>query len=408
MHILQLCPRVPFPPHDGGAIAMHDVAAGLAAAGHQVTVLAINTPKHFQPDTVLSHLAGVRLVTVPVDTRLSPVKALKNLLVGQVPYNVERFISPAVEARLVELLRTEQFDVVQVEGTFVAWYVDVIKREQPSLPVVLRAHNVEYTIWQMLAEGEANPLKRLYLRHLAKGLKKFEQDFLPRFDAVAAITEPDQRRLRALGCAEPVVFVPAGVDLTRFQVNPGIRAKPRTLFMIGSLDWLPNLEGLDWFLDHVWPQAHELLPELELHIAGKNTPARLQGLTKKNVIVHGFVESAAEFMQQYDVMIVPLLSGGGMRIKIIEGMALGKCIISTGLGSEGIFVRNGFDIVLGDEPSAWLEYLRRYCAGELDQQAIGQEAARTIARLYDNRRVIEGFVDLYSIASTRVQPASRA
>ncbi|TGE24565.1 glycosyltransferase [Hymenobacter aquaticus] len=408
MHLLQLCPRVPFPPHDGGAIAMYDVAAGLAAQGHRVTVLAINTPKHQQPDTVLSHLSGVRLITVPVDTRLSPVKALKNLLTGTVPYNVERFISAAVEAQLVELLRTEQFDVVQVEGTFVAWYVDVIKREAPRLPVVLRAHNVEYTIWQMLAAGAVNPLKRLYLKHLAKELKKFEEAYLPRFDAVAAITEPDQRRLRAMGCPEPVVFVPAGVDLNRFQINPRLKAKPRTLFLIGSLDWLPNLEGLDWFLTQVWPHAHQQLPELELHIAGKNTPARLQSLAKKNVIVHGFVESAAEFMQQYDVMIVPLLSGGGMRIKIIEGMALGKCIISTGLGSEGIFVRNGFDIVLGDEPSAWLELLRRYYHGELDHAAIGQEAGRTIARLYDNRRVVESFLDLYSIAQSRSQRPQRA
>ncbi|MCB2376828.1 glycosyltransferase family 4 protein [Hymenobacter sp. BT635] len=394
---------MPFPPHDGGAIAMYDVAAGLAAQGHQVTVLAINTPKHFQPDSVLSHLPGVRLVTVPVDTSLSAVKALKNLLVGQVPYNVERFISPAVEARLLELLGTEQFDVVQVEGTFVAWYVDCIKRAAPQLPVVLRAHNVEYTIWQMLAAGARNPLKRLYLKHLARGLQRFEESFLPRFDAVAAITEPDQRRLRAMGCPEPVVFVPAGVDLNRFQVSPHLRPKPRTLFVIGSLDWLPNLEGLDWFLEQVWPHAHEQLPELELHIAGKNTPARLQSLAKKNVIVHGFVESAAEFMQQYDLMLVPLLSGGGMRIKIIEGMALGKCVLSTGLGSEGIVVRNGFDIVLCDEPQQWLERLRSYYHGELGHQDIGQEAARTIARLYDNRRVVESFLDLYSIAQSRVQ-----
>ncbi|TGE28786.1 glycosyltransferase family 4 protein [Hymenobacter metallicola] len=399
---------MPFPPHDGGAIAMYDVAAGLAAQGHQVTVLALNTPKHFQPDSVLSHLSGVRLLTVAVDTRLSPVKALKNLLVGKVPYNVERFISPAVEARLTELLRAEHFDVVQLEGSFVAWYVDVVKRVAPRVPVVLRAHNVEHTIWQMLADGERNPLKRFYLQHLARGLKTFEEQFLPRFDAVAAITEPDQRRLRALGCPEPVVFVPAGVDLTRFQVIPQLRPKPRTLFLIGSLDWLPNLEGLDWFLDNVWPHAHEQMPDLELHIAGKNTPARLQSLAKKNVLVHGFVESAAEFMQQYDIMIVPLLSGGGMRIKIIEGMALGKCIISTGLGSEGIVVRNGFDIVLCDEPTEWLKRIRSYYDGELGHQAIGQEAARTIARLYDNRRVVESFLDLYSIAQRRVQSAPSA
>ncbi|QNP51902.1 glycosyltransferase [Hymenobacter qilianensis] len=132
MHILQLCPRVPFPPHDGGAIAMYDVAAGLARAGHQVTVLAANTPKHQQSAEVLSHLPRVRLLTVPVDTRLNPVKALKNLFLGNLPYNVERFVSQQMVAELTQLLRTERFDVVQVEGTFVAWYVDVIRAEAPT------------------------------------------------------------------------------------------------------------------------------------------------------------------------------------------------------------------------------------------------------------------------------------
>ncbi|SNR31415.1 glycosyltransferase family 4 protein [Hymenobacter mucosus] len=397
MHLLQLCPRVPYPPTDGGAIAVYDVTAGLARAGHQVTVLALNTPKHYQPATVLDHLGpNVRLITVDVDTRLSPVKALRNLLASKLPYNIERFVSPAVEAQLATLLRENQFDAAQIEGSLASWYVSALKRLAPQLPVVLRAHNVEYTIWQMLAERETNVLKRFYLRHLARRLQRFEEQTLPQFDAVAAITEPDQRRLRALGCKEPVVFVPAGVDLSRFQPDSAIRPKPRTLYMIGSLDWLPNQEGLDWFLAEVWPQVTEKYPDLELHIAGKEMPARFRNLKLRNVCIHGFVESAAVFMQQYEVMVVPLLSGGGMRIKIIEGMAMGTCIISTGLGSEGIHVRDNFDIILCDEPLEWVDRIGRYYRGELNQEAVGQEAARTIARLYDNRRIVESFLELYN------------
>jgi glycosyltransferase involved in cell wall biosynthesis len=395
VHILQLCPRVPFPPHDGGAIAMYDVAAGLAHAGHRVTVLAANTPKHQQPADVLSHLPNVRLITVPVDTRLNPVKALKNLLVGKLPYNIERFVSQRIVAELIQLLRTERFDVVQLEGTFVAWYVDIIRAEAPNLPVILRAHNVEHTIWKMLAERERNPVKSLYLHHMANGLKRFEEKYLPRFNAIAAITAPDQRRLRALGCPDPVVFIPAGVDLNRFRLNPAIQPKPKTLFMIGSLNWLPNLEGLDWFLTYIWPYVHERMPELELHLAGKETPERILRLSGANVFVHGFVESAPEFMQRYEVMIVPLLSGGGMRIKIIEGMALGKCIISTGLGSEGISVRNDHDIVLCDEPSEWINRIESYYQGELPYAKLGQAAAHTITHTYDNRQVVTRFVELY-------------
>ena len=171
--------------------------------------------------------------------------------------------------------------------------------------------------------------------------------------------------------------------------------------MIGSLNWLPNLEGLDWFLADVWPQVHARFPALELHLAGKDTPARIQQLQLPGVFVHGFVASAARFMQQYEVMLVPLLSGGGMRIKIIEGMALGKCILSTTLGAEGIHVRDEFDLVLRDTPAAWVEAIGRYYHGQLPADLIGPEAARTIARLYDNRRVVESFLDLYGVVRQR-------
>jgi hypothetical protein len=212
---------------------MYDVAAGLARQGHEVTVLAINTPKHHQPADVLAHLPGVRLVTVDVDTRLSPVKALHNLLFSHLPYNVERFVSPAMQARLAELLEQETYDVVQMEGTFVAWYAGYwvengLQRWKQLPPVVLRAHNVEYTIWEQLADNARNPLKKWYLRKLARRLQRFEHWMMHRFDAVAAITEADQQRLRQLGCQEPVVFVPAGVDLSRLQRDAAVRPRPST------------------------------------------------------------------------------------------------------------------------------------------------------------------------------------
>ncbi len=400
MHILQVCPRVPYPPHDGGAIAMYDVAAGLVQAGHRVTLLAINTPKHHQPADAMQHLGpNFRLVTVDVNTDLSPLKALKNLLLSAQPYNVERFISPQVEARLLALLQTESIDVIQFEGTFVAWYAEWLGRQEGSAlrvpALVLRAHNVEYTIWQMLARRAVNPAKRWFLSVLASRLERFERRYLRQFDAVAAITEADADRLRALGCPEPVVFIPAGADLSRLVTDAAMQAKPRTLFMIGSLDWLPNQEGVEWLLREVWPAFHAEFPEVELHIAGRNAPAHLLAPRPDNVFMHGFVESAPAFMQQYDLMLVPLLSGGGMRVKIIEGLALGKAILSTTLGAEGIAVRDGHDIVLRDGAAAWLTALRAWARGEVPTAALGEAAARTATELYDNRRVVQRFLHLY-------------
>ncbi|MFC7668931.1 glycosyltransferase [Hymenobacter humi] len=140
----------------------------------------------------------------------------------------------------------------------------------------------------------------MLLRTMAQRLEKFERRHLPQFDAVAAITDDDARRLRTLGCPEPVVFIPAGVELARFQPNPSLQPRPRTLFMIGSLNWLPNLEGVEWLLREVWPTFHAEVPDVELHLAGSGTPASLLAPRTDNVVVHGFVESAPDFMQKYE------------------------------------------------------------------------------------------------------------
>lgn len=414
MRILQVCPRVPWPPHDGGAIGIYEIIRGLSEAGHEVTVLAVNTPKHHQPATALDHLGpNVRLITVNVDTNLKPLPALRNLLFRpNRPYNVERFISLAFVARFAELLRNEQFDIVHLDGTFVAWYAGYLTTEgsagrlptwQYLPPLVLRMHNVEYVIWERLAEREINPLKRWYLRILAVRMKRYEKWILHRVDAVAAITDDDVARLRELGCPAPLTVIPAPANTLRFRPNLAIRARPRTVFMLGSLNWLPNLEGVDWFLREVWPQAHQQLPELELHIAGVQPPAYLTSRPpgQDQVFVHGFVESAPAFMQQYELMLVPLLSGGGMRVKIVEGMALGKVILSTTIGAEGIAARDGEALLLRDGAAAWLAALRDYYHGQLPLAALGQAAAQLAHTSYSTEAVAQKFGFLYQATQAR-------
>ena len=432
MHILQVCFRVPYPPHDGGAIAMYETVRGLAEAGHTVTVLAVNTPKHRQPADALAHLGpNVRMVAVDVDTRLSPLKALRNLLLSDRPYNVERFISPRLAESFKKLLLTQAIDVVHVEGTFVAWYVAVYLAQETAagrlparaqLPLfVLRSQNVEYTIWEMLASRTGNPLKKWYLTKLAHRLRAFEHWILPHFDALIAITEEDAERFRAMYASLPaaatevlaapraaptVAVMPASFDLRRLR--PATTApRPRTVFMLGSLNWLPNLEGIDWFLREVWPQAHAELPELELHIAGSHPPASLTSrpFGQDGVFVHGFVESSTAFMAQYELMLVPLLSGGGMRVKVVEGLAVGKAILSTTIGAEGIAAHDGENLLLRDTPAAWLQALRDYHHGRLPLAAIGQAAARTAHELYDTAQVTAQLVQLYEQVRPRLAAA---
>ncbi|MDQ4139423.1 MAG: glycosyltransferase family 4 protein, partial [Bacteroidota bacterium] len=268
MKTLHLCNRVPFPPHDGGAIGIYDIISNLSAVGCDVTVLAINTPKHYQPDHVLQDRA--RLITVFVNTNISVTKAFFNLFTS-IPYIFERFISPDYTAKLIDLLRSEKFDIIQVEGSQMAGYVPTI-RQYSQAPIVLRAHNVEYTIWQRLARHEKNLLKKIYLRYTANQVRKFEKAYFNQFDAIAAITPQDEERIRELGCQTRVAIIPAGVEMSRFVRKEGISPKPKSLFMLGSLNWMPNQEGITWFLENVWPVVSQEEPELELHIAGSSPP----------------------------------------------------------------------------------------------------------------------------------------
>jgi len=384
---------------------MHDVALGLARAGHDMTVLAINTPKHHQADPLVLG-PTVRLLTEDVDTSITLWGAARGFFNRHVPYNVARFVSPRFRQRLMALLQAEKFDLIQLEGTFMAPYVEDIRRHAPATPVVLRAHNLECQIWERLAAGERNPVKRWYLQHLARGLRRFESGIAGCFDAIAAITELDRQQWAALaGDGIRTVAIPAGVDRTRFRANPAIQPKARTVGIIGSLNWQPNLEGLRWLLSEVWPRVRERLPDLELHVAGSSPPDWLQHLKVPGVVVRGFVPSAPDFLQQHPVLLVPLLSGGGMRIKIIEAMTLGRCVLTTTVGGEGIEAVNGRDWLVADTPQAWVDALVR-CFGpgaDLSPLEIGHAAALQAARHYDNIVVTRLFEALYAqlIAAAR-------
>ncbi len=394
---------------------MHDVAVGLARVGHRVTVFAVNTPKHHQADaTVLG--PSIRLLTVDVDTRVTPWGAAKGLLARDPPYNIARFVSRAARARLAALLRAERFDLIQFEGTLASGYVAEVRAHAPGTPVVLRPHNLECQIWERLARGEPRLLKRAYLHHLARGLRRYETRIAGVFDAIAAITEPDRQQWAALaGPAVRTVAVPAGVDRARFTPQPIATPPPRSVAIIGSLNWLPNLEGIRWLLGDVWPRVRARLPDLTLHVAGSHPPAWLTALRQPGVVVHGFVPSAADFLRQHPVLLVPLMSGGGMRIKIIEAMALGRCVLTTTVGGEGIEATAGSEWLVADSPEAWVETLVGIFAAtpKLDPARIGRAAAALAAARYDNVAVIHAFEKLYrqlgagNVSSPEAAPAQK-
>ena len=401
MKILLLCNKPPYPASEGGPMAMNSIITGLLEAGHQVKVLAVNSEKYNvkESDIPEEYKQKTRIELIDVDLDVKPVNAFLNLFTRK-SYHVERFISEEFKARLVALLEKEQFDVVQLEVLFMAPYVETIRQHSKAM-IVLRAHNVEHKIWERIAKETKSPLKRWYINHLAKTLKEYELNALETVDGVAAITRKDAAFFRKY-CSKPVIDIPFGVYPEQFTPKYEIEGKPK-FYHIGSMNWMPNEEGIRWFINEVLPKTVEKVPDFVYHLAGRNMPEWLTTLKDPHVDVVGEVPDAKEFVTHNDVAIVPLLSGSGIRIKIIESMALGKTVITTRVGAEGILYDEEVNIIIAENKAKMVEAIRSLNENPETAVRIGQAARKLVEETYDNRKIIARLLMFYE----QIKPGSK-
>ncbi|MCC6283381.1 MAG: glycosyltransferase [Saprospiraceae bacterium] len=395
MKILQICNKFPYPLKDGAAIAITYLAKAFNELGHEVTLLSMNTSKHWFDTDALPHDFDhyEALHTVYVDNRIKPLPALRNLFTAK-SYHIERFEDAVFSEKLSELLQNTWFDVVQLESVYLAPYIPVIRKYSSAI-IALRAHNVEYEIWERVA-ANSNPLKRWYLNQITPRLKAYEIEHLNDYDLVVGITERDVTHFKRLGLQKPAVVSPIGLDCRDYDADDSCYRRPLSLSFIGSLDWMPNQDGLKWFLEEVWePLLAPGFPELTFHIAGRTAPAWLRRLNKERVFFHGEVPSAADFLNQHAIMVVPLLSGGGMRAKILEGMAVGKTVLSTRIGMEGIAAQNRSECLLADTPAEFVSAVRWCLERGPDLVDIGRRAQVFCVENFDNVEVAKRLLKTY-------------
>jgi glycosyltransferase involved in cell wall biosynthesis len=394
MKILQIANKVPYPPKDGGSIATFAMTKGFTALGHEVTVLAMSTSKHpvMESDIPQKIRENIRFILVEVNTRLCPLRATKNLLFSKVPYNAERFVTKPFGDRLAQLLLDEEFDVIQLEGLYLAPYVPLIRELSEGL-LVMRAHNIEHEIWNRTVQQRSG-LKKLYTNIIAKRVRRMEIECLNCYDAMVPITARDGEILKSLGCTSPAHVSPTGINIKDFNQYD---AKPEfpSIFHIGALDWSPNQEGIEWFLKNCWQPIQKKYPDLKFYIAGRNAPDSIKNIKEPNVVFLGEVDDAYAFMESKAVMIVPLLSGSGMRIKIIEGMALGKSIVSTSIGAEGIAVGHRYDIFIADSPEKFIAGIESLLDNFDKFEAMGRNARKFVEENYDNLSISKALTAFY-------------
>ena len=354
----------------------------------------MNTRKHhitpFDIPKQISSQIIFHLIEVPA--RVTLKGTIKNFLFSKLPYNAERFIDDNYHNKLELLLSTHQYDIIQLEGLYLLPYFDLI-RKYSTAKIVYRSHNIEHEIWERTAI-QAKGIKKIYLNNLSKRLRKFEISLINKYDLLIPITLRDEKRLNELGNTKPALTIPAGIDIQ--EKEPVAKPLKNDLFFIGALDWAPNQEGLIWFFDNCWDEIRKECPKVSLTVAGRNAPDWFVKILKKHTVKYlGEVPNAQQFMKKHAVMIAPLLSGGGMRVKIIEGMSFKKPIVTTPVGCEGIDAVNEKDILIAESPRAYTNYIIRLAKDIALQTSISNNCYKFVKENYSNEILSNRLADFY-------------
>ncbi len=382
MRILQLCKKFPYPLKDGESIAVSSMSKALNELGCQMSLLAMNTTKHHTDLKTLpaDYDQYENIFTVNWDNSMNAWQAFKNIFSSD-SFHIDRYISSSYNQKLIEILQRHEFDVIQLETLYLTPYIETIKQYSNAI-ISMRAHNIESEIWKRITDNTSFLPKKVYLRHLTQKLENYELKHLNDYDYLVTVSERDLKEFKKLGYKNGAMSSPIGLPLNKY--NKLENNTVHDIGFIGSMDWKPNVEGVEWFVKEVLPLINNELPDAKLHVAGRNSSSSLTSINKPNVKIHGEVDDAIEFMQDAKLMIVPLFSGSGTRVKILEAMALRKSIVTTSIGLEGIEAKNEEHLLVANDSSAFANAIIRLLKNKGLRDQLGVSANEFVKDQYDS------------------------
>lgn len=393
MKILFVHKQVLFPRDTGGKIRVLNVLQHLAKR-HPVTYVCNLRPGEDQSVSKMREL-GLRVEPVPYQT-LSRHGSLRFLtsaalnVFSKRPFSVERNFDPALRARVAAELQAEDYDVLICDTVQMFRHTMGLKAKVN----ILFQHNVEAQILQRHAEVGPSLMRRLYMRTDWLKMQRFERDCGPHFDAVIAVSELDRVLFKKNYGWEHVDVIDTAVDTDFFQNSEGNEIPDRVVF-VGSMDWLPNQDGVKFFVRDVWPQIRSARPNATFQIVGRNPPPSVAALTAvPGVEVVGGVPDVRPFISSAAVFVVPLLVGGGTRLKIYEAMAMGRAVVSTTIGAEGLPLTPGRHFLQEDAPEKIAAAVIQLLKNPQLRNEIGEAADSFVRGRYTSETVARQFEDI--------------
>ena len=392
MRILFLSPTVPFPLTDGGRIRVYNLLKQIAQKS-DVTLLALETQPTDADGIAELQTLGIQVHLVPNAPTLPRVSLgtlTKAFFKGQ-PITVARYDVPTYRQKLKELLTNEIFDLVHYEMFHIAQF-----HTETDLPGVLSQQNVDSAIWRRLCSETINPFYKFAYWTQQLAFQRYERLLSPKFDAVTCTSDIDAA-VFAQHCAKDAIkIIPNGVDITHYRPDFTAEA-PAHLIYIGSMDWYPNEDAVAFFAEEVLPSIQSKVPNVQFSIVGGNPSARVQKLAEQEgVTVTGRVPEIKPYFAEATVFVVPLRIGSGTRLKILEALAMGKAIVSTSVGAEGLDLRDGEEIFIADEPAAFTDAVTRLLTDAELRRRIGENGRARVEQDYDWRSIGEKLHLLYT------------
>ena len=391
MRILFLSPTLPFPLTDGGRIRVFNLLKQIALK-NDVTLLALETQPTDKNSIVNVEQLGVKVHLVQYASTLPPLsaKTFFSALFKRQPITVARYDVPVYREKFRELLTTETFDIVHFEMFHTAQF-----HTETDLPGVLSLQNVDSAIWQRLQRETESLFYISAYWSQKRAFQRYERVLSPKFNVVTCTSEVDAAVFERYCTEGTVKVIPNGVDVPHFTPDH-VSEDAAHLIYIGSMDWYPNEDAARFFAEEILPQIQKDVPDAKFTIVGGNPSERVQRLTDiEGVVVTGRVPEIKPYFAEATVFVVPLRIGSGTRLKILEALAMGKAVVSTRVGAEGLALRDGEEILIADEPDTFADAVTRLLTDRDLRQKIGANGRVRVEQDYDWHSIAEKLHTVY-------------
>lgn len=372
MNVLFVAGDCPYPPDNGCRLRIFNLLRHLSQR-HEITLIASSEPCK-DLGAALDHKLKHVILVPPMHRTIS--RSISSLI-SSLPYSVRMYENSAMFAAVTNALTADHFDLLHCDLMSVVSAIPM----DAQLPKVYGSHNVEAMIWERYARQERRPWMIPLLRSQLKKVVEYESQLPQLFDRCVTVSEMDREEMRLRYGFKNISVVTNGVDLDFYTPLPDPLAP--TLAFIGSLDWRPNQDAVRWLVESIWPRIRIEMPQASLSLVGRRPPRWIANCCKHaNISLRTDVPDVRPCLASTSLIVVPLRIGGGSRLKILEAMAAGRCVVSTTIGAEGLGVHDGEDIVIADDSTGFARQIVALLKNPARRQALASAGRALVEAKY--------------------------